>query len=573
MKRTLIVATTSYAGMGPYVSEIVNTFSPQDDVYFFFHDYEDDFFRKNVKKELHGKSVFYREANSAFNKLKTLILNKSSYDRLILQLCREKNIELVHYINGIPSILMQSKMEQSGIAVLSTVHDLEPHEAKKAWYKMLRQNIMFRRLNENLQNAKYLVTNSKEQYEKLKKQYPDKELTFHSFPSLVTQEIIEGKNVPAEIKKLSKPYILFFGRIEEYKGIHLLYQAFMESEELQARYNLVIAGGGQIGFERQTNDDQVVFMNRYIKDSELAYLYTHAHCVVYPYISATQSGVLSLAFYYQMPVLASDVPFFKGIIEKSGTGLLFENGNVEDLKRQLSVLVDMDAKEMQARQKAYYEKNYDGNSIHDNLMKIYGMEWTEKDLVDVRFGGGKIVTRQQMKAWIAEDFKVFRMRHPLAARFTFGENWELFAYLRNLRHLEYYTNRRQKPWDKILRAYYWLKHRKNVKSTQIDIAPNSVGPGFHLQHRGFRHVLSGVKIGKNCEMLPMVLIGKKRPDLTDYHVYIGDNCYISTGATILAPIEIGNNVTIAAGAVVTKDVPDNAVVAGVPAKVVKIKKI
>ena len=74
-------------------------------------------------------------------------------------------------------------------------------------------------------------------------------------------------------------------------------------------------------------------------------------------------------------------------------------------------------------------------------------------------------------------------------------------------------------------------------------------------------------------MLPMVLIGKKRPDLTDYHVNIGDNCYISTGVTILAPIDIGNNVTIAAGAVVTKDVPDNAVVAGVPAKVVKIKKI
>lgn len=111
-----------------------------------------------------------------------------------------------------------------------------------------------------------------------------------------------------------------------------------------------------------------------------------------------------------------------------------------------------------------------------------------------------------------------------------------------------------------------------MKRTQIDIAPNSVGPGFHLQHRGFRHILSGVKIGRNCEILPMVLIGKKSPDVTDYHVNIGDNCYISTGAIILAPIDIGNNVTIAAGAVVTKDVPDNAVVAGVPAKVVKIRK-
>lgn len=185
--------------------------------------------------------------------------------------------------------------------------------------------------------------------------------------------------------------------------------------------------------------------------------------------------------------------------------------------------------------------------------------------------GSKITTRQQTKAWIAEDFKVFRMQHPLAARFTYGENWELFAYLRNLRHLEYYTNKKQKPWDKFLRFYYWLKHRKNVKRTQIDISPNSVGAGFHLQHRGFRHVLSGVKIGKNCEMLPMVLIGKKSPDIIDYHVNIGDNCYISTGVIILAPIDIGNNVTIAAGAVVTKDVPDNCVVGGIPAKILKMK--
>ena len=140
MKRTLIVATISYAGMGPYVSEIVNTFSPQDDVYFFFHDYEDDFFKKNVKKELHGKSVFYKEADSAINKLKSLIFNKSSYDKLIFKLCFEKNIELVHYINGIPSIAVQRKLKKMGVTILSTVHDLEPHEAKKAWYKMLTSN-------------------------------------------------------------------------------------------------------------------------------------------------------------------------------------------------------------------------------------------------------------------------------------------------------------------------------------------------------------------------------------------------------------------------------------------------
>lgn len=72
------------------------------------------------------------------------------------------------------------------------------------------------------------------------------------------------------------------------------------------------------------------------------------------------------------------------------------------------------------------------------------------------------------------------MKHPIAAKFTYGENWDLYSYMRTLRYLEYYTNKTQQPWDKILKTYYWLKHRKNCKKFDISIAPNSVGPGFHL---------------------------------------------------------------------------------------------
>lgn len=50
---------------------------------------------------------------------------------------------------------------------------------------------------------------------------------------------------------------------------------------------------------------------------------------------------------------------------------------------------------------------------------------------------------------------------------------------------------------------------------------------------------------------------------------VGDDVYISAGARILGGIKIGNNVIIGANAVVIRDVPDNSVVAGVPAKVIK----
>ena len=50
---------------------------------------------------------------------------------------------------------------------------------------------------------------------------------------------------------------------------------------------------------------------------------------------------------------------------------------------------------------------------------------------------------------------------------------------------------------------------------------------------------------------------------------IGNNVYISAGSRILGDIKIGNNVIIGANSVVIRDVPDNSIVAGVPAKIIK----
>ena len=101
--------------------------------------------------------------------------------------------------------------------------------------------------------------------------------------------------------------------------------------------------------------------------------------------------------------------------------------------------------------------------------------------------------------------------------------------------------------------------------------PNTIDEGLHMVHPGFRRIGVFSHIGKNCTILPNVLVGKKQPEIKA-DVFIGDDCYISTGVTILGPVIIGNNVTIGAGAIVTKDVPDNCIVGGVPAKILKYKE-
>ncbi len=94
-----------------------------------------------------------------------------------------------------------------------------------------------------------------------------------------------------------------------------------------------------------------------------------------------------------------------------------------------------------------------------------------------------------------------------------------------------------------------------------------MGGGTRLGYGGIAVIIHArARIGRNCLIGSCVTIGGKSGW---YEVpQIGDNVEIATGAKILGPVRIGNNVIIGANAVVTKDVPDNCVVAGIPAKII-----
>ncbi len=148
-----------------------------------------------------------------------------------------------------------------------------------------------------------------------------------------------------------------------------------------------------------------------------------------------------------------------------------------------------------------------------------------------------------------------------------SENYCVNEFFRILRYYEYAIS----THNKFLILFWKLRYNHARSKAQMYVAPFTFDKGVNIVHPGFLRVDEWIKIGFNCTILPNVLFGRKNsmdPVNTD-KIIVGNNCYISTGAVILGPIRIGNNVIIGANAVVNKDVPDNTVVAGIPAKIIR----
>lgn len=112
--------------------------------------------------------------------------------------------------------------------------------------------------------------------------------------------------------------------------------------------------------------------------------------------------------------------------------------------------------------------------------------------------------------------------------------------------------------------------------TQIDFPKQiTFGKNVFINHSFTCMSIGGVTFGDNVQIGPNVTIVTDNHDFDNRYVLkcrsviVGDNAWIGADSTIMPGVTIGENAVVAGGAVVTKDVPANAVVGGNPAKIIK----
>ncbi len=185
---------------------------------------------------------------------------------------------------------------------------------------------------------------------------------------------VEGDALHAIAKE--KINLLFFGNINHAKGVDIFIDAVNRLEDrYQSQINVIIAGKNSddsIHITKPLRPELFNLVVRHINDDELVYLYHNCDYVVLPYRKTSQSGILEMAFYFQKPIIANNVAYFKRVLSEFPTfGALSEGLEPDQFKEVLMKVIDNHKKML------YFEDSQYGKFTNREEINTFIYEFTK----------------------------------------------------------------------------------------------------------------------------------------------------------------------------------------------------
>lgn len=242
----------------------------------------------------------------------------------------------------------------STIKVIMCVHDVNPHPNYNALKVMVKDKFKFFYIEKAWKRADKIVLFSKHSLKMFASKYQN--LTGKLFVVKLGAHVpdVDFQKPPELIG--NENFVLFFGRIDKYKGIiHLLNAYENNCDNVKAK--LIIAGRGILTDEENqiiNNNPNIILIKRYILDGEMLWLFDKCKFTVLPYIEASQSGVLSMSYYFNKPVLVSNLDGLTEFVEENETGYIYHN--FKEFSELLSYMINEELD--MADEISNYYKNY-----------------------------------------------------------------------------------------------------------------------------------------------------------------------------------------------------------------------
>lgn len=314
----------------------------------------------SVPKELEGKVIYYIKVKSV-----------NRFDSRIRDLAgKVLNLkpELIWYVDDtILSHQMVCAIKGKNRQIL-TMHDAgNLHPTNNIGIKKILHNEYAKSIRKKgVEATDFILVLSEESRKTCEGNFPAVKGKIHVLSlGAHVPEVPEEK--PQEIPESIDDYYLFFGRIDKYKGIMNMVSAYKKTSSVSAP--LVIAGNGIFSDDEKKgieSDGRIIPINRYISDGEMIWLFSHARAAVLPYIEATQSGIIPIAYKYGVPVITSDVPGLTQFVVDGETGFICK-GKDDYVKALVNATDDIQRRVMGGNCEEYSRSHLDWE---DNVRKL-----------------------------------------------------------------------------------------------------------------------------------------------------------------------------------------------------------
>ncbi|HPO56026.1 MAG: glycosyltransferase [Ignavibacteriaceae bacterium] len=159
--------------------------------------------------------------------------------------------------------------------------------------------------------------------------------------------------------------LLFFGYVRKYKGLDILLEAMPQILKKDNRIKLLVVGEFYDDPEsynsiisKHSLSPYVKIVNQYVPNEDIEKYYKASDAVILPYRSATQSGILNLAYGFFLPVVATKVGGFMEFIDDGKTGILVEPDDPNEIARGVEKYLDL-------REKVNFKSNIE-NRVSGN---------------------------------------------------------------------------------------------------------------------------------------------------------------------------------------------------------------
>ena len=170
--------------------------------------------------------------------------------------------------------------------------------------------------------------------------------------------------------------ILFFGFIRKYKGLMILLDAI---PEIIKKHNLklIIAGEfyeSEIPYRKKIDDlgikDNVYLLSSFMPEDKVRYFFSACDCLVLPYIDATQSGIVPLAYYYDKPVIVSNVGGLSEVVIDGKTGFVIKPMSSNEIIEAVNRFYNEKLESKFSENIKLEKKKYLWETFIDNILKL-----------------------------------------------------------------------------------------------------------------------------------------------------------------------------------------------------------